>query len=300
MAKVNVPSSLSINNFKKTLMSNVNSMIRFDYESSSFYNDLQKAITKRSLHMKLPASMPEPHCRVLAICCYMADRRNLVEELVESIKESKSAHIDFVVTNNSNGHASPLVEPFVKYNLAKASKFNAVSKIITEQIRDYHDFILIIDDDVSLPQGFFDRFFKVVEGFKLMLSQPAMTKDSFFTWPCSIQIRNAIAHLVSFVEIGPVTCIHKKLLPLLPFESNSPMGWGLDYSWAYICRHKRWPMGVVDLAPVQHNIRGVAEHYRAQKELVLMNKYLSKNRHVPLCATEVIGQIIPMDAYNPL
>jgi len=229
----------------------------------------------------------------------MADRPSLVEDLLKSVEESKYTQIDLVITNNTNASPSAVVKPHIKYMMPKTPKFVAVARIMKEQFRPYHDYVIIIDDDVKLPPAFFDRYFQVARGIGLVLSQPALTKNSFGTWPCCYQIDEAIAHLVSFVEIGPVTCLEKRIIPFLRLD-GSPMGWGLDFVWARICRDKRWPMGVIDLVSVQHTLREVAKGYDKKDEGLLMNEYLLKTRHVPLCVTAIVGQIIFKKDYPEL
>jgi len=227
----------------------------------------------------------------------MADRPNLVEELVYSVEEAKLTKIDFVVTNNTNAPSCATVRPYVKYTMPQTPKYQAVARIIKEQFKPYHDYVMIIDDDVLLPQNFFDKYFAVVRAFGLILSQPALTRDSYGVFPCNGQIPGAIAHLTSFVEIGPVTCFEKRIVPLLPFMGDSPMGFGLDFVWARICRDRGWPMGVIDLVPVQHKLRIAGKGYSDKKECLLMRVYLSKTPHVPTCAINVIGQIIFKEDY---
>jgi hypothetical protein len=229
----------------------------------------------------------------------MADRPSLVDDLIKSVEESKYTQIDLVITNNTNNSPSTAVKNYIKYTMPKTPKFVAVARIMKEQFRPYHDYVIVIDDDVKLPTAFFDRYFQVARGLSLVLSQPALTKDSFGTWPCSYQIDEAIAHLVSFVEIGPVTCFEKRIIPILRLD-GSPMGFGLDFVWARICRDKRWPMGVIDLVSVQHTLREVAKGYDDKGEDLLMNEYLSKTRHVPLFVTNIIGQTIFKKDYPEL
>jgi hypothetical protein len=260
----------------------------------------QRIILKRSLKIRLPKSFPKPqNLRILAICCYMADRPSLVEDLIKSVEESKYAQIDLVITNNTNASPSAVVKPYIKYIMSKTPKFVAVARIMKEQVRPYHDYVIIIDDDVKLPTAFFDRYFQVARGLGLILSQPALTLDSLGFHRFCYQIDEAIAHLVSFVEIGPVTCFERRIIPLLRLD-GSPMGWGLDFVWSRICQDKHWPMGVIDLVSVQHTLREVAKGYDKKNESLLMDEYLSKTRHFPFFVRDIVGQIIFKKDYPEL
>jgi hypothetical protein len=260
----------------------------------NFQERLLKAKIKRSLRIRLPRYFPKSRIlRVLAICCYLADKPNLVENLLDSVKESKNIQIDLILSNNSNNVSTSIFEqPHTHYFLPNSPKFVAVSRILKEQLKPYHDYVIIIDDDVELPHDFFDRYFRVVDGLGLKLSQPALTKKSKGSWDCCWEIDNAIAHIVSFIEIGPITCFEKNLASYLPFVGDSPMGWGLDFVWARICLDRHWPMGVVDLVSVKHRLRHVGKYYDIGKEDNLMNSYLVKTKHVPLWVPTLIGQVI--------
>jgi len=257
-------------------------------------------LIKRSLRTQPPKSFPIVKTTVLAICCYMADRPNLARELVQSVEEAKLTRIDLVVTNNTEALSCEAISPYIKYNMPKTRKYQAVARIIEDQFKPSHEYVIVIDDDVSLPKDFFDYYFRIVKGLRLILSQPALEKGSFGAFPCNRKIDNAIAHLTSFVETGPVTCFERRLIDIVPFTEGSPMGWGLDFVWSRMCRDNRWIMGVVDCTPVEHRIRGVATRYSAEKEFHLMRQYLSKKKHVPICAAEVIGQIIFLKDYPSL
>jgi hypothetical protein len=55
-----------------------------------------------------------------------------------------------------------------------------------------------------------------------------------------------------FVEIGPVTALHRDTFGvLLPFPELR-MGWGLDLHWGAVAEEHGWPLGVVDATPVRH------------------------------------------------
>lgn len=263
---------------------------------------VQWSTLKYSLKMDLPQRLPESNrtLQILVICCYMADRPNLADELIKSVKEAKSVKIDLVLTNNSSFKSSSNTIPYVKYTQL-GKKFDSVEKIIKKEFKSYHDYVIIIDDDVKLPLGFFDKYFKIVNGFNLIVSQPAVSYDSNEpVGKVSKQIAQSIVHLSSFIETGPVTCFERKAVSVCPFSGGSPMGWGLDFVWAYICRENGWRMGVVDFVPVQHKIRKVAEYYASQRECQLMWDYLSKVAHMPRFSKDVIGQIISVKDYTQL
>ncbi|TRZ81151.1 glycosyltransferase family 2 protein [bacterium] len=263
------------------------------YKAALIRDYVQAMIIKRSLKMCLPQTVHlENKFRVLAISCYMANRPNLIEGIVKSVEEAKSTIVDFVVTNNTTVPSCPAVEPYVKYVMPRMAKGTAVKKIIEEQFRPHHDYIIVIDDDVVLPPNFFDKFFVIVKALGLVLSGAAVDKDSSIGYASNMQVDGAIVHLTQLVVFGPVTCFEKRIVSSLPFECDSPMGWGLSWVWARICRDKRYPIGIIDSLPVQHKLRKAGGYYDTAREWNLMKAYLSRTAHVPFCAGGVIGQTI--------
>jgi GT2 family glycosyltransferase len=114
------------------------------------------------------------------------------------------------------------------------------------------DWLLVIDDDVTLPRNFLDRFLLCAEGAGLRLAQPAHRRRSHAAWPVTRRRPGQAARRTRFVEIGPVTALHHDTFAaLLPFPALR-MGWGLDMHWGAIAREQGWPVGVVDATPVRH------------------------------------------------
>jgi GT2 family glycosyltransferase len=125
---------------------------------------------------------------------------------------------------------------------------------------DGADWLLIVDDDVVLPAGFLDAFLCVAERFDLALAQPAHAFASHAAWPVTRRRPGTIARRTRFVEIGPVTAIHRSALAtLLPFPSLE-MGWGLDAHWSAAAAADGLRLGVVDATPIRH-LRPVAAAY---------------------------------------
>jgi len=70
--------------------------------------------------------------------------------------------------------------------------------------------IVVVDDDVALPEGFLDRFLAVCEHLDLTMAQPAQTRASHAAWPVTRRRGGSMARETRFVEIGPVTCFRRE------------------------------------------------------------------------------------------
>ena len=61
-------------------------------------------------------------------------------------------------------------------------KFQNLNALLARHPPAGHDWLLVIDDDVELPERFLDRFLFLAERFDLVLAQPAHRLDSHAAW----------------------------------------------------------------------------------------------------------------------
>jgi GT2 family glycosyltransferase len=114
------------------------------------------------------------------------------------------------------------------------------------------DWLVLLDDDVELPRGFLDRFLGAAGDAGLRMAQPAHRRRSHAAWPVTRRRPGQDVRRTRFVEIGPVTALHRDTFGvLLPFPALR-MGWGLDVHWGAVAQQHDWPAGVVDATPVRH------------------------------------------------
>lgn len=135
-----------------------------------------------------------------------------------------------------------------------AGKFANLNRLLNDYSLSEYDWLLLIDDDVVLPTRFLDTFLTVAEHFRLSIAQPAHCAVSHASWPVTRRAPFAIARATNFVEIGPVTALHRETFATLtPFPADG-MGYGLDFEWARTAGERRWTVGIVDVTPVVHLI----------------------------------------------
>jgi GT2 family glycosyltransferase len=143
----------------------------------------------------------------------------------------------------------------------EGGKFSNLNALLAENPPDLFEWLLVIDDDVSLPARFLDSFIFLAERFDLRLAQPAHRRRSHAAWRITRRRAFSVARETAFVEIGPVTAFHRttfaELLPFPPLRA----GWGLDAHWSAIARRRGWRIGVIDATPIEHRLRPVAAAY---------------------------------------
>ena len=122
------------------------------------------------------------------------------------------------------------------------------------------DWIITVDDDVELPDGFMDSFIFLMERFGLMIAQPAHNLVSYASFEVNRRAWGTLARRTGFVEVGPLTAFHRSIAPqVLPFPDVG-MGHGLDVHWAFLADRHGWPIGVIDALPLRH-LRPVGTTY---------------------------------------
>ncbi len=141
------------------------------------------------------------------------------------------------------------------------------------------DWLVLADDDVELPAAFLDRFLALSERHGLRLAQPAHRLHSHAAWPVTRRRPASLVRETAFVEIGPVTALHRSTFAaLLPFPPLR-MGWGLDAHWGAVAREHGWRAGVVDATPVLHTVP-VAGTYGREEALAEARAFLAARPYV--------------------
>jgi hypothetical protein len=154
-------------------------------------------------------------------------------------------------------------------------KFENLNALLERTSRADAQWLVVIDDDVSLPRGFLDRFLFVCERLGLQLAQPALTHASHGAWPVFRRARWSIARATRMVEIGPLTAfaapVAEQLVPFPPLR----MGWGLDSHWGALALERGWRLGVVDATPIRHTSRVTASGYDREEALSELQSFLA-------------------------
>lgn len=160
-----------------------------------------------------------------------------------------------------------------------AGKWRNLNRALGVDPPDAHDWLLLVDDDVVLPLGFLDGFLFLTERFGFTLAQPAHKHWSNAAWPVTRRRAGTVARRTRFVEIGPVTAIHREAFEqLLPFP-DLHMGWGLDAHWGALADEHGWHVGIVDATPIRHT-RPVAADYPRERALAEATGFLAGRPHL--------------------
>ena len=160
-----------------------------------------------------------------------------------------------------------------------AGKWRNLNRALAANPPGGHDWLLLFDDDVVLPHAFLDSFIALCEHHDLTLAQPAHKHMSHAAWRVTRRRVASVVRETRFVEIGPVTAIHRRAFDiLLPFP-DLHMGWGLDAHWGALAAEHGWRIGVVDATPIRHT-RPVAGDYPRDEAVAEARDFLSDRPYI--------------------
>ena len=174
----------------------------------------------------LRAARRAPRRRVLVLGVARPENARAVARIERELRRSRHA-----------------VELHLEPPRAGAGKWANLNAQLAEHPPEGSDWLLLVDDDVRLPRGFLDAFLLCAERFGFQLAQPAHAFASHAAWEVTRRRPGLLARTSRFVEIGPVTAIHRDAFgALLPFP-DLQMGWGLDARWSALAAERGWRWG---------------------------------------------------------
>ena len=160
-------------------------------------------------------------------------------------------------------------------------KFRLLNQLGAAAELDAYDAVVVTDDDITLPAGFIDAYLARQFALGFSLAQPARAFHSFYDHRFTLQRPWCTARQTRFVEIGPVFSLTRDAYPLLlPFDEQSPMGWGYDYVWPAVLGASGLRMGIIDATPVDHSHRPQGSAYSRNEHGQIMDRFLAERPHL--------------------
>jgi hypothetical protein len=219
---------------------------------------------------------------VLAIGVYLSDKKNLARQISLEIERSSRYTVDQVWASVGKKKPSFGMGRITRQKYTtRTPKFAILNQLLSTVDIGGYDYLLVLDDDITLPRGFVDEFLDLQQKHDLALAQPARTHNSFLDHAIVEQQDQMAARRTRFVEIGPVFSIRRDAILLLtPFDESAPMGWGLDFVWPVILERHKLRQGIIDATPIDHSIRKPFTQYDGGAALDGMNQFLSRHEHL--------------------
>ena len=222
--------------------------------------------------------------KVLVLGVYLAGRQNNIDDIVPIILQTKNYEVtQRWIALGGEPLTKQVANVTVGTILRERPKFQIMNDLLAKEKTDRFDYVVLIDDDIVLPNSFLDQFLSLQERLAFSIAQPARTNNSYIDHPIVEQQRGVLARRTLFVEIGPVASFHKSVYELVfPFDLTSPMGWGYENVWAYRVDQRQMKMGIIDVVPVDHSLRKPVAFYRWDEADRQRSLYLSKHKHLPI------------------
>jgi GT2 family glycosyltransferase len=202
---------------------------------------------------------------------------------------------DVLVTSVYRGSPPSILDPLASFRhrverafgsideLGGGGKFENLNALIGDRRADW---LMVVDDDVVLPDRFLDRMIALAEAFGLALAQPAQSLASHAAWRVARRRPRTILRETRFVEIGPVTLFRRdaadELLPFPPLR----YGWGLDLAWAASALERGWRLGIADALPVRHESTTVGSAYPAEAAIEEAREFLAARPYLSSVAAQ--------------
>lgn len=165
-------------------------------------------------------------------------------------------------------------------------KFENLNALLHAHPAEGSDWLLLIDDDIELPDGFLDRFIFLIERFELDLAQPAQSARSHAAWRVTRRRAFSVLRETRFVEIGPLTALSSRTFQtLLPFPPLR-MGWGLDVHWGALALEHGWRCGIADAVSISHRQAPAGSAYPREAALAEAREFLANRPHLSACEAQ--------------
>ena len=221
--------------------------------------------------------------RILVLGVYLANVQNNVQAIVSVLSQaSRYSATQRWVALGGKPPTKRVAEVTVKTIFEKTPKFQLINELLAKEDSTQYDYVLLIDDDIVLPDRFIDQFISLQSDLDFSIAQPARTSNSYINLPIVEQQRGVLARQTLFVEIGPVVSFHKSVYDLVfPFDMTSAMGWGYGNVWSYLLAQNNLKMGIIDNVAVDHSLRKPLAYYNWKETDRERTALLQRSKHFP-------------------
>jgi hypothetical protein len=211
-------------------------------------------------------------------------RSDGVDDMTAAVRElRRSKHRLRFALGATGAGATPLGAETTETGM-EGGKFANLNRLLAGA-GELPDWLLLLDDDVELPEGFLDGLVGVAEALHLDLCQPALTWRSFGAWRVTRQ-HACLGRRTRFVEIGPVTLMRREVAQAVTPFSEEGMGWGQCLHWAALAQQRGWTVGIADSLAIRHERRPTASAYGEDEALEAARAYLAEHDHISFAAAD--------------
>lgn len=147
------------------------------------------------------------------------------------------------------------------YERRPGPKWPCIGELLAEhpELIDRYEAVWLPDDDLAADTATLNQMFELFHAYRLQLAQPALTRNSYFTFATLLQKPDTVLRFVGFVEVMAPLFSQAALRKCVETFTMSRIGWGLDFVWPSIIGNaSRREIGILDATPVHHTrpVRG--------------------------------------------
>lgn len=141
------------------------------------------------------------------------------------------------------------------YTYFKGGKWDGIFDFFSkfsDQLPAY-DFIWLPDDDIETDAGSIENLFALANQYGLQLCQPALTRDSIYSYSITREVPGLTLRHTNFVELMAPLMSASFFEGALPMFEGRPTGRTLDWVWPNMVQDRSLHVAVVDAVPVGHH-----------------------------------------------
>ena len=120
------------------------------------------------------------------------------------------------------------------------------------ELLDRYDYVMLPDDDLMMTASGINRIFEVAVAHDLTIAQPAMSMDSFVSYPVLMRCPGFQLRYTNHLECMSPCIKTSYMKTLLPIIEKYVCGWGADHIWALLMQDPPFKAAVIDEVTMTH------------------------------------------------
>jgi hypothetical protein len=140
---------------------------------------------------------------------------------------------------------------------APGGEFFGIKKFLEAHpgLIDEYDYLWAFEDDLLLPYTSLVTVQALLAEFQFCLAAPSLSRESFFSWPITLQNDGVLLRGTDFVEIMAPIMSRDFLKLALPHFDENFSSWGYEWLWRKFLSDRGSFAVILDAAPIVHTRR---------------------------------------------